>query len=108
MSNREKYKKILSILSGKKFQKIIKRNEAEVADLVGRYREELGKPDLAVNSISVILEKIQSASGGGLPIEVQKILDSMRHNSTSLNPVPCKLSKADIWHSDVKRWGYKK
>lgn len=66
MSQRDKYERLLTVLSVNKILKI-RHCGIRVADLVQRFRDELQKPTLSINSINTILEKIKKATERKIP-----------------------------------------
>jgi hypothetical protein len=66
MSQRDKYERLLTMLSVNKILKI-RHCGIRVADLVQRLKDELQKPSLSINSINTILEKIKKATERKIP-----------------------------------------
>lgn len=100
MPNREKYEKVLALVSKSNIRNIGRKGFIKDV-LVQSLKSELEKPRLAVNTIDLILEKIQYGAGDRLAFKIQSILYGADIQLISARVDQGRQSKTDFWNRDV-------
>lgn len=98
MNTRKRYEKVLQLVQSSGIKGSC-RSGVRIDDLTERLKEELQKPKLAINTIENLIKKVQTASGGVLTEEINKILrDNFFSKSANHTRTP---SKGDFWSSNI-------
>ncbi len=106
MKYREKCTKILDFLSDKKILEMEGKG-FKVSNLEKSLKEELEISDLAVNSIDIILDKIEIALDESVINEFMEIRHGKRHSSRSCNEESSNQLQNKFWSNGIKMWKYK-